>query len=170
MRTASRKRRKRRIHRLYAHPAARAGGWEVSPPERSRRLLGPGFGPRNLEKNQKSSEGPMSQTDVNIRRPRPDHAFVTKLRSLMQGPNSSVRALAECVKIDVTRMHQILAATTPPPGPEVVDRIAFALGLEGDERWTLHWLAVRDRADPHSGAGRLTKASSRAKNVKSTSS
>lgn len=39
---------------------------------------------------------------------------------------------------------------TPPPGPEVVERLAATLDLSDQERRWLQWLAIRDRCDPHS--------------------
>ena len=88
-----------------------------------------------------------------VRETVPLEAFTLKLRYLLAPPRGmSVADLASRSGLNRIRLHQVLAGTTPPPGPEAVDRLAQALGLSPEERHLFHWLAIRDRADPQARA------------------
>lgn len=85
-----------------------------------------------------------------VRSFRPRGAFATELRQLIEQPGMpSVAALAQHVGFNRVRLHQILAETGPPPGPEIVDSLSDELKVSKGQRRRLHWLAVRDRAEPH---------------------
>jgi len=78
--------------------------------------------------------------------------FATLLQKWMERRGMTAPCLGQRAHIHRARIQQLMANVGQPPQYDGVEKIAQALRLDRRERNLLHWVAIRERAEPQARA------------------